>query len=73
MHHFSRALATARIEDLHREAAHRHMVRLARSVTQEPHMAAASRVPILSGRRWTGRRDGPFSPRPTSDASRDEE
>ena len=54
----SRALATARIEDLHREAAQRHTIGLARSVTHEPHMAAASRVPILSGRRWTGRRDG---------------
>ena len=56
MHHLSRALATARIEDLHREAAQMHMIRLARSVTHEPH--AASRVSIWSGRRWTGRRDG---------------
>jgi hypothetical protein len=54
----SRALATAHIEDLHRAAARTHMIRLARRVTHEPHMAAASRVPILSGRRWTGRRDG---------------
>jgi hypothetical protein len=58
MHHLSRALATARIEDLHRDAAQRHAIRLARRVTHEPHVAAASRVPILSGRRWTGRRDG---------------
>ena len=58
MHHLSRALATARIDDLHRDAAQRHTIRLARSVTREPQMAAASRVPILSGRRWTGRRDG---------------
>ena len=58
MHHLSRALATARIEDLHREAAQRHTIRLARSVTHEPRMAAASRVPIVRGRRWTGRRDG---------------
>jgi hypothetical protein len=36
MHHLSRALATARIEDLHREAAQRHMIRLARGVTHEP-------------------------------------
>ena len=41
-----RALAIARIEDLHREAAQRHTIRLARSVTDEPHMAAASRIPI---------------------------
>jgi hypothetical protein len=54
----SRALATARIDDLHREAAQMHMVRLARRVTHEPHVGAASRAPILSGRRWTGRRDG---------------
>lgn len=61
MHHLSRALATARIHDLHRDAAQRHTIRLARSVTPEPHMAAASRVPMASGRRWTSRR--PFSPR----------
>lgn len=58
MHHFSRALATARIDDLLREAAQRRTIRLARSVTHEPHLAAASRVPIVSGRRWTGRLDG---------------
>jgi hypothetical protein len=57
MHHLSRALATARNEDLHREATHRHTIRLARSVTHEPHMAPARRVAIVSGRRWTGRRD----------------
>jgi hypothetical protein len=54
----TRALATAHIEDLHRAAAQRHTIRLARSVTHEPHMAAARRVPIVSARRWTGRRDG---------------
>jgi hypothetical protein len=58
MHHFSRALAAARIEDLHRVAAQLHAIRLARRVTDEPHAAAASRVPMLSGRRWTRRRDG---------------
>jgi hypothetical protein len=58
MHHLSRALATARIEDLHREAAQRHMIRLARRLTHDPPAAVASRVPIVSGRRWTGRRDG---------------
>jgi hypothetical protein len=60
MHHLNRALATARIEDLHREAAQMRTIGLARGVTHEPHVAAASRVPILSGRRWTGRRDGRF-------------
>ena len=54
----SRALATAHIEDLHRAAAARHAIRLARRVAHEQDMAAASRVPIVSGRRWTGRRDG---------------
>ena len=52
----SRALAAARIDDLHRDAA--HTIRIAQSVTHEPAMAAASRVPVVSGRRWTGRRDG---------------
>jgi hypothetical protein len=54
----SRALATAHIEDLYREAARRHTSRLAGRVTHESHMAAASRLRILRGRRWTGRRDG---------------
>jgi hypothetical protein len=58
MHHLSRALATARIDDLHRDAAQRHTMRPVRSVTHEPDMAAASRVPIVSRRRWTGRRAG---------------
>ena len=58
MHHLSRALATARIEDLHREAAQMHTIRLARRATHEPRTAAASRVPIFGGRIWTGRRDG---------------
>jgi hypothetical protein len=57
MDHLSRALATARIDDLHRDAARRHAVRLARSVKRGPRVAGASRLPILSGRRWTGRRD----------------
>ena len=54
----SRALATAHLEDLHRAAAERHTIHLASSVAHEPHVAAASRVPIVGGRRWTGRRDG---------------
>ena len=32
----SRALATAHIEDLHRDAAQRHTIRLARRVAHEP-------------------------------------
>jgi hypothetical protein len=51
-------LATTRIEDVHREAAQMHTLRLARSDTREPPVAAAGRVLILSGRRWAGRRDG---------------
>ena len=54
----ARAVAIAHIEDLHRAAARRHAIRLARRVAHEQDMAAASRVPIVSGRRWTGRRDG---------------
>jgi hypothetical protein len=37
---FARALATARIEDLHRAAARRRAIRCARSVAHEPHVAA---------------------------------
>jgi hypothetical protein len=55
MHYLSQALATAHIDDLHRDAAQRHAIRLARSGTHEPHVATARRVPILSGRR---RRNG---------------
>ncbi len=36
----AQALATARIEDLHRAAARRRAIRLARRVAHEPHMAA---------------------------------
>jgi hypothetical protein len=52
----SRALAAARIDDLHRDAA--QTICLGRSVTREPDMAAANRVPVVSGRRWTRRHDG---------------
>jgi hypothetical protein len=55
MHHFSRALATARIDDLHRAAAQMRTIGLARSATQDPHVALASHVAI---RRWMGRRAG---------------
>jgi hypothetical protein len=54
----SQALATAHIEDLHRAAAQRHTIRLARRVAHETHVAATSNVSIFSGRIWTGRRDG---------------
>jgi hypothetical protein len=54
----SRALATAHIEDLHRDAAQRHTISLARRAAHEPHLAGTSDVPIFSGRMWTGRRDG---------------
>jgi hypothetical protein len=53
MHHLSRALATARIDDPHRDAAYRRTIRLARGVAHEPHRAPASGVQIVSGRRWT--------------------
>jgi hypothetical protein len=35
-----RALATAHVEDLHRAAAARHKIRLARRVAHAPHVAA---------------------------------
>jgi hypothetical protein len=53
----ARALATARIEELHREAARRHTIDLA-PVAHEPRVAAARGVAIVSGRWWTGRREG---------------
>jgi hypothetical protein len=53
MHHLSQALATARIEDLHRDAALRHTIHLTRRVAHEPHLAAASKAPILARRTWT--------------------
>ena len=42
MHHLSRALATARIDDLLRDGAQMHMIRLARRVTHEAHVAASN-------------------------------
>ena len=53
----ARALAAAHIEDLHRAAARRHTIRLARRVAHEPHVAATSNLSIFGGRIWTGRRD----------------
>jgi hypothetical protein len=52
----SRALATAHIEDLQRAAARSHAIHLARRVGQEPHVVAASDLPIVSERMWTGHR-----------------
>jgi hypothetical protein len=53
----TRALATAHIEDLHRAAARRHAIRLARRVAHEP-PAAASLTAILhsASTRLRGRR-----------------
>ena len=53
----TRALATAHIEDLHRTAARRHAIRLARRVAREPH-AAATPIAILrsASTRLRGRR-----------------
>ena len=58
MHQLSRALATARIDDLHRQAAQRREIRLASRVAHEPYVSPARRVPIFGGRMWTGRRGG---------------
>jgi hypothetical protein len=44
----SRAVATAQIEDLLRDAAQRHTIRLARVVEHDPHLAGASDVPTLT-------------------------
>ena len=53
----TRALVTAHIEDLHRTAAQRHAIRLARRVAHEPH-AAATPIAILrsASTRLRGRR-----------------
>ena len=53
----ARALATAHIEDLHRAAARRHTIRLARRVAHEPH-ATATRIAMLrsASTRLRGRR-----------------
>jgi hypothetical protein len=53
----ARALATAHIEDLHREAARRHLIRLARSVVHEPRVAATPIAVLRSAStRLRGRR-----------------
>jgi hypothetical protein len=44
----ARALADAHIEDLHRAAARRHTIRLARRVAHEPHVAATPRAMLRS-------------------------
>jgi hypothetical protein len=60
----SRALATAHIEDLHRAAARRHTIRLARRVAHAPPVAASPIAIVRSAStRLRGRRapqaDGP--------------
>ena len=59
----TRALATAHIEDLHREAARRHMIRLARRVVHEPRVAA---TPIAALRSASTRLRGLRAPKPTA-------
>ena len=44
----ARAIATAHIEDLHRAAARRHTIRLARRVAREPRVAATPTAPQRS-------------------------
>ncbi len=52
-----RALADAHIEDLHRAAASRHRIRLARRVVHEPHVAASPIAIVRSAStRLRGRR-----------------
>jgi hypothetical protein len=57
----TQALATARIEDLHRTAARRHAIR--RRVADEPHAAA---TPIAILRSASTRLPGRRAPRPTA-------
>ena len=57
MHHLSRALATARVEELHRDAAQRHTILLAHGIAPEPRVAATSKVPIFGGWMRTGGRE----------------
>jgi hypothetical protein len=53
----ARALATAHIEDLHRAAARRETIRLARRVAHEPHAAATPIAKLRSAStRLRGRR-----------------
>jgi hypothetical protein len=57
-----RALATAHIEDLHRAAARRRAIRLARRAAHEPHVASTPIAMVRSASTWLrGRR----LPRPT--------
>lgn len=57
MHHLSQALAIARVEELHRAAAQRHTIRLARRVAHEQQAAATAKAPRPGSLIWTGRRD----------------
>ena len=53
----ARALVTAHIEDLHREAARRRTIRLARRVAHAPHVAATPLAMLRSApARLRGRR-----------------
>ena len=53
----TRALAAARIEDLHRAAARRHTISLARRVAHEPHVTATPVAMLRSAStRLRGRR-----------------
>jgi hypothetical protein len=53
----ARALAAAHIEDLHRAAARRHTIRLARRGAHEPHVAATPMAIVRSAStRLRGRR-----------------
>jgi proline dehydrogenase len=57
----AQALATAHIEDLHRAAARRRAIRLARRVAHEPPVAATSIAMLRSAStrlRWTPRASG---------------
>ena len=58
----ARALAAAHIEDLHRTAARRHTIRLARDVAHEPRVAATPMATLRSAStRLRGRtRAGPL-------------
>ena len=56
----ARALVTAHIEDLHREAARRRALRFARRVAHEPHVAATPIAMLRSAStRLRGRRMPP--------------
>ncbi len=55
----AQALATAHIEDLHRTAARRHAIRLARRAAHEPHAAATPTAILRSASTRLGGRRAP--------------